>query len=231
MDRIVVKTEEDMTAICDWITLYLKTMEPDEQVEFAPPFNAGEVLLTHNEALLRFEYQGEGNVFFQVKSTKTGHEIGTFRFNYGSQQVWDKTFNHKHMRVEEARAFEERESMYLRFAMAWFVLMLFAVYYRPEVERRAVVTGERKQNSKKKGGRAAKTLYTKTYVVGADILEGLPKPRKHSKPSVEYGVRGHYRRYKSGKVIWIRPQVRCKGRKPMRDSTYIAKLEKTEQST
>ena len=44
----------------------------------------------------------------------------------------------------------------------------------------------------------------------------LPKPeqakRGYTKPDHEVSVRGHLRRYKSGKVVWIQPSVRYKGR-------------------
>ncbi len=43
---------------------------------------------------------------------------------------------------------------------------------------------------------------------------------KHSPPGCEYSVRGHYRHYKSGKIVWIAEQVRCKGRGPRRSKRY-----------
>lgn len=228
MDRIIVRTKKDLDRICDWVTGFLQAMpSPDTEVEFAPPFNKGEVVLEHLECILPFQYEGEGDVFFKVVSAKSGHEIGSFRFNYGSQFVWDRCYNHKFLPKNVAEEFEQDNQWYLRYAMSWFVLMLFASYYRPEVERRKQVTAVHKPAGKKKGaGRSSKTLYMRTYVIDGEMLDGLPKPpRKHGKPSHEYGVRGHYRHYKSGKVVWIKPQTRCKGRAPSEGNTYIAKLE------
>lgn len=228
MDRIVVRTKKDLDRICDWVTGYLQAMpSPDTQVEFAPPFDKGEVILEHLECRLPFQYEGEGDVFFRVFSTKSGHEIGSFRFNYGSQNVRDRYYNHKYLPRNVAEEFEQDNQWYLRYAMSWFVLMLFAVYYRPEIERQKKLSAERKPTSRKgKKGHAAKTLYISTYVFDEELLEDLPKtPRKRSKPDHEFDVRGHYRRYKTGKVAWIRPHTRCKGRKPGEGRTYIARVD------
>lgn len=41
-----------------------------------------------------------------------------------------------------------------------------------------------------------------------------------SKPSHEFGVRGHIRRYKNGKEVFIKPYVKCKGRGKETSKTY-----------
>lgn len=40
----------------------------------------------------------------------------------------------------------------------------------------------------------------------------------HRSPAMSFGVRGHYRHYKSGKVVWINEYVKGKGEK--KDKTY-----------
>ena len=41
-----------------------------------------------------------------------------------------------------------------------------------------------------------------TFKLNGDKLETITT-RSHKSPEGEFGVRGHYRRYKSGKVVWI----------------------------
>jgi DNA-dependent RNA polymerase auxiliary subunit epsilon len=89
--------------------------------------------------------------------------------------------------------------------------MLFAAYYREEVERTRVVertAKPRKNGSARKGGNR-RMLTVRKYTVGGEMLNELPQPkRKYEKHTESFGVRGHYRTYKSGKTVWVRPYVK-----------------------
>ena len=87
-------------------------------------------------------------------------------------------------------------------------LMLFAAYYREEVERTRVVErknlGTKKRSSGKRSNR--RMLTVRKYTIGSEILSELP--RKYERHTESWGVRGHYRTYKSGKTVWVRPFVK-----------------------
>jgi hypothetical protein len=57
-------------------------------------------------------------------------------------------------------------------------------------------------------------LTVRKYTVSEELLSELPAPkRKYEKHTESFGVRGHYRRYKSGKTVWVRPFVKGAGNK------------------
>ena len=123
---------------------------------------------------------------------------------------------------------KKRDELFSELATEWLALMLLAVYYRPQFESKKQVAASSvsgKKGKKAKKAKRMKTLYTRTYVIDSDLMDELPKPvKRHAKPDHEYGVRGHYRRYKSGKVAWVHPHIRCKGRNPGSGGTFVAKL-------
>ena len=102
-------------------------------------------------------------------------------------------------------------------ALKYHVLMLFMTYYREVVEVEQKVE-HRPAKAKKKGRKARRVqpLIRRVYTLADFDAEALPKPeqakRKYTKPEHEVNVRGHLRRYKSGKVVWVQPSVRYKGK-------------------
>ena len=124
---------------------------------------------------------------------------------------------------------KKRDELFSELAIEWLALMLLAVYYRPQFESKKQIAASSvsgKKGKKAKKTKRTKTLYTRTYVIDGDLMDELPKPVKHhAKPDHEYGVRGHYRHCKSGKVAWIRPHVRCKNLAPSDGRIYVAKVE------
>jgi len=230
MDSIIVSSKEDMDQIMLWVCKYLsKLPDQDEKIRFDCPFQKGEVLFPYAKARVEFEYEGDGNVRFRPFSTNEwdGKEvlIGGFRWNVGLQVVTGEWYNPE-LNPKLSAEYQERNQVFLNYAVRWFALMLLAIYYRPEFESKRQVIASKKKKRKSKKGHSPKMLYSRRYVITGSFVDGLPKPaRKHAKPEHEYGVRGHYRHYKSGKVAWIHPHTRCKGRKPGESQTYIAKLD------
>jgi hypothetical protein len=52
-------------------------------------------------------------------------------------------------------------------------------------------------------------LTVRKYTVSEELLSELPAPkRKYEKHTESFGVRGHYRQYKSGKTVWVRPYTK-----------------------
>lgn len=95
-------------------------------------------------------------------------------------------------------------------------LLLFVAFYEPEVKE--YVEKERKTVYGKKGKKVEtnSTVNLRRYV---SDLNSHAKRLPHRKCPYSFGVRGHYRHYKSGKVIFIKAFEKNKG-KPSKQTVY-----------
>lgn len=101
-------------------------------------------------------------------------------------------------------------------ALKYVALMQFIVYFKEVVKIEEHGTRTRHQAKMMRKDRTKPLpLVRKKYVIEDFDKEKLPRldgKRKYTKPDSEVNVRGFYRHYKSGKVVWIDPQVRYKGK-------------------
>jgi hypothetical protein len=93
-------------------------------------------------------------------------------------------------------------------------LMALIVFHDPAplsgVKSTPGTKNKKKQRSKTKG---------KTYILkrrGNNPIVTTPGTR--AKPSGTFGVRGHYRRYKDGRTVWIKPYTKGSGKE--KNKTY-----------
>lgn len=96
-------------------------------------------------------------------------------------------------------------------------LMLFMAYYREEVKvEQRIERRPAKHKKKKRTAQVRQPLIRRIYTVTDFDSTALVKPeqakRGYTKPDHEVNVRGHLRRYKSGKVVWVKPSVKYKGK-------------------
>jgi hypothetical protein len=97
-------------------------------------------------------------------------------------------------------------------------LMLFAAYYREEVERTKEVSRIRKGGGS--GKRSNKRMLTvRRYTIGSEVLSGLP--RRYDRHTESWGVRGHYRTYKSGKTVWVKAYTKGDAEKRNDKEYYV----------
>jgi hypothetical protein len=102
-------------------------------------------------------------------------------------------------------------------------IMLFAAYYREEVVRTKTEKRIESSVSRKKAKRTGRRWLTlKRYTISGEMLSELSAPKKEWHGYAEsFGVRGHFRRYSDGRVVWIRPYTK-KGRNEKKgDREYI----------
>ena len=97
-------------------------------------------------------------------------------------------------------------------------LMAFIAFYKPEPTEK---TTERRQDHPKKDTQRKRNpnRNAATYIF-RDIISGshIPPRGHHASPAGVFSVRGHYRRYKSGKTVWIKPYK--KGNGTQNNKTY-----------
>ena len=90
-------------------------------------------------------------------------------------------------------------------------VMFFMAHFKSELVEYEdkEVTKKVKKKSGKKRAKTARTVSTQVIRLNRfvyDIKTGKKSiPRKYTKCSHSFGVRGHYRHYKSGKSVWIAP--------------------------
>lgn len=201
MDKIIVRANADMQRVIDWSARLtgspVKPVFPEAEIEFQ-----------EEDIVLRFRDEGESVVWFECKMA--GRKVVEWRSNLDDGSISE-------LHVAGVGDVKAKMSMILamdntvaKCVRKFRALMLFATYYREEVQRTRVV--ERKSVSPKSGGprKGGKRMLTvRKYTVSEEMLSELPAPkRKYEKHTESFGVRGHYRTYKNGRVVWVRPYVK-----------------------
>lgn len=202
MDKIVVRTNADMQRVIDWADrltgVPVRLAFPEAEIEFQ-----------EEDIVLSFRDEGSEIVWFEAKMA--GRKVVEWRSNLETGDIPE---------LHVAGEGDAKIKMSMILAMddtvakcvgKFRALMLFAAYYREAVERTKVVSRTekpRKNGSARKGGNR-RMLTVRRYTIGEDVLSELPQPkRRYEKHTDSWGVRGHYRTYKSGKTVWVRPHVK-----------------------
>lgn len=214
MDRIVVRTNADMQRVLDWSAKLTGTV-----VEL--PFPEAEIEFQEELIKLRFRDEGESVVWFELEMA--GRKIVEWRSNFSDGSIPELKIAAEGEKKAALAMLLARDNTVAKCVGKFRALMLFAAYYREEVERTKVV--ERKSlgtKIRKNGKRSNKRMLTvRKYTVGEELLGELPQPkRKYEKHTESFGVRGHYRTLRSGKVVWVRPFVKGQ-RENVIDRDYI----------
>ena len=93
-------------------------------------------------------------------------------------------------------------------------LMALIVYHKPERETAASHKQHQETKNKRKSGKKGHTYIFSRSQNGPRIK----RRGQHASPSAAFSVRGHYRHYKNGKPVWIKPYNKGTGGK--KDKTY-----------
>ena len=218
-DRIIVTSNARMERVLDW---YFDNFKWLDREKFLAPMESGVVELCEEQIEFTFESKGswvEMAVYITVKPNlppvvmfdydPATTEIRNRRIApMGSQPVVDQELLSVLLSMDDTCRKEARK---------YHALMLFMTYYREVVEVEQRVE-HRPAKVKKKGRKARRVqpLIRRFYTLAEFNADALPKPeqakRKYTKPEHEVNVRGHLRRYKSGKTVWVKPSVRYKGK-------------------
>jgi hypothetical protein len=202
MDKIIVRANADMQRVIDWSARLtgspVKPVFPEAEIEFQ-----------EEDIVLHFRDEGQSVVWFECKMA--GRKVVEWRSNLDDGSISE---------LHVAGVGDVKAKMSMILAMdntvakcvgKFRALMLFATYYREEVQRTRVVERSVKPGKKRgKSGSSGKRMLTvRKYTVSEEMLSELPAPkRKYEKHTDSFGVRGHYRTYKNGRVVWVRPYVK-----------------------
>lgn len=100
-------------------------------------------------------------------------------------------------------------------------LMALIVYYEPEPAAAAAAAREPRQDKPKKAKSGAQRSKKSgiTYIFRSSSSGPRIRPRgHHSSPAGVFSVRGHYRHYKDGRAVWIKPYKKGAGKQ--KNKTY-----------
>lgn len=206
MDKIIVKSVADILRVADWASeLHGLAVEL--------PFTEGELISEEELNMIRFREVAPGMVDMElwIHATEDApyKKLVSWLYDLRNGTVTEVRIEgtgEQKMILGMAIAKEDVVGISVRKFRA---VMLFAAYYREEVQRTKRVS---RTGGGGNGKRKRKPLTLRTYTLSGDMLRELPPPKKLWKGYQEsFGVRGHYRRYQSGKVIWVRPYEK-KGR-------------------
>lgn len=199
MDRIIVRTNADMTRVIEWADRLTG-------VPVKPVFPEAEISFEEEEIVLRFRDEGESVVWFEAEMA--GRKVVEWRSNLETGGIEELRIAAEGERKAGMAILLARDNTVAKCVRKFRALMLFAAYYREEVRRSAVVERTAKPGKKRSNGKRGnkRMLTVRKYMIGEEVLSELP--RKYERHTDSWGVRGHYRTYKSGKTVWVRPYTK-----------------------
>lgn len=199
MDRIIVRTNADMQRVIDWA-------EELTGMAVALPFSEGEIEFQEEEILLKFADEGAPFVSFEMWTA--GKKIVGWRSDLSSGDIPEIHVNAEGEAKMGLSMLLIRDNTVAKCVGKFRALMLFSAYYREDIERTKKVSRIESAPKKRKNGKRSnrRPLVVRRYTVSSEML---PAPKKEWHGYREsFGVRGHYRRYQSGKVVWVRPYTK-----------------------
>jgi hypothetical protein len=216
-DRIIVKSNARMKMVLDW---YYENKHWLDREPFLAPMESGVVELCEEQIEFTFE-NTRGVVEIAIYPTVQPNIPASIIFDYipeqmdiANRRVAPELVEPKRLALDLVLRYDKTPE---KEARKYHALMLFMAYYREEVKvEQRIERRPAKHKKKKRTAQGRQPLIRRIYTVTDFDSTALVKPeqakRGYTKPDHEVNVRGHLRRYKSGKVVWVKPSVKYKGK-------------------
>lgn len=219
MDRIIVRTNAAMQRIMDWVRGL-------EGVPMQVAFPEGEIEFVEELELLKFRKEDGDSVWFElwIHSSENAKyaKLVSWRVRTDAWEFLDVKIEGTGLQKAELGMMLSQHEVLPKTVAKFWGLMLYSVYYREEVERTKVV--ERRSAGRRNGGSGKRSnrrmLTVRKYTVSEELIPELPVKRKYQKHTESWGVRGHYRTYKSGKTVWVKGYTKGNAEK-REDKEYL----------
>lgn len=201
VDKIILSTK-DVQALIKWRD------EHNDLVRKMPaPFKAIEMQFPQTKVIIK-GFRDDDKLKLQV--SKRGVPHGHVNYVILSNGLCVQKGNNSKLRVDEVQD-----------CLTVYCSLMALVTYAERKEDTEVPTSSVEVIGKKVGtGNANHSKHLKkgvnvTYLLSAckNRTQIIKQTSERKKPSYAYSVRGHFRHYKSGKVVWIEQHVRCDGKK------------------
>lgn len=141
---------------------------------------------------------------------QNGKSLGSLEYEFFNNGMWRMT-------KDKAKISNEDKQSVLTVYASVTALIAFgrSTVETPKQKERQTARGSKRLTKKPKKGKRSGV----TYILTCSGKEPhIAIKGQHSSPQGIFSVRGHYRRYKSGKVIWIAQYTKGTGKKA--DKTY-----------
>lgn len=184
MDKVELSVK-DIEALLKW-----RDQHPQEIKSHPAPLKAVEIVMPHNGYRIKGIREGDQ---LRLHLSQNGTQLGNCRFVRRPDGMWASTRN----RMQVGR--DDLQSV----LTVYCSVMALMAYGRREVEPQDTTPepGPKPSPSKRPAKRKSKRT---TYILRSinEALSAVPRG-SHASPRGIFTVRGHYRHYKSGKVVWV----------------------------
>lgn len=185
MDRIEL-SKEDLIALLEW-----RDQNKDLVRQLPCPLKAVEIVMKHNGFRIKGIRTGG---MLKLYLSMNGKQMGSTLFRLREDNMWATVPGKNKMKVDQ----DNLQSV-LTVYCTLMALMTYAEPVQTERIRTAPNAGHKPAKAKIK-----KSQKRTTYIIRHCNGSILAAPSgTHASPGGIFTVRGHYRRYKSGKVVWI----------------------------
>lgn len=184
MDKVELSVK-DIEAMLKW-----RDQHPQEIKSHPAPLKAVEIVMPHNGYRIKGIREGDQ---LRLHLSQNGTQLGNCRFVRRPDGMWASTRNRMQVGRDDLQAV----------LTVYCSVMALMAYGRREVEPQDTTPepGSKPSPSKRPTKRKSKrTTYILRSINGA--LSAVPRG-SHASPRGIFTVRGHYRHYKSGKVVWV----------------------------
>ena len=185
MDKVELSVK-DIEALLKW-----RDQHPQEIKSHPAPLKAVEIVMPHNGYRIKGIREGDQ---LRLHLSQNGTQLGNCRFVRRPDGMWASTRNRMQVGRDDLQAV----------LTVYCSVMALMAYGRREVEPQDTTPepGSKPSPSKRPTKRKSKrtTYYILRSINGA--LSAVPRG-SHASPRGIFTVRGHYRHYKSGKVVWV----------------------------
>ena len=206
--RIIISSNSKMDLIIKWY-------QDNQDLEFISPIDKGYVEL--KEESLGFSFEHKNNIanicIYAYSSNNNLHPIVSFDYNPKTDTISNELYHCPTDRIQYMRAILKVDNTIGKEILKYRAIMNFMVYHREYViaDNTKASTGAH-QSHKVTSNHHTNSLSSKIYISDSISKKNLRITSKHNSPSYEFEVRGFYRHYKSGKVVWVDGFTKGKGK-------------------
>ncbi len=216
LDRIIVTNNSQMDKVLAW---YQENKDCLNSKKFYAPLDIGIIELREEALEVLFETKGK-HIELSIYTSINPELPAMLTFDY-DPEIW--TISNYRLAAHLSKERKELLKTMLildhtdkKEALKYHALMLFMAYYKEVITVKEIRTRtKREAKSIRKDKKRPLSLVRKIYEIESfDTNKSCfqETKRKYTEPEHEVKVRGFYRHYKSGKVIWVAPFSKYKGK-------------------
>lgn len=207
---------EDMLKTADINHLKFIFKKLDKNTVYLADINTIDINGEINSITLRFEETDEGVEMYPIDSNF--NNLNDWLENQADDKIKDFVFSDRQSILKEKGV---RLSEYTMFILVMYILeslvlintLSTAKVIKESSKKYIGLTSSKKGKSKDKKKGPKKVKIVRSFYISEDDFNDESTKREYNRTLESWKVRGHFRRYKNGKVVWIQPYTKGKGAK------------------